>query len=78
MAECIGPAYVVIMTLINILTVIAMGGVLVVLVAGLINLYRTGDKARSNSNKLMRLRVMVQFAAVVLLMLGLWLKTRAA
>jgi ethanolamine transporter EutH len=55
---------------------LAMGLVVIVLIAGLVNLAITGDKARSRSNQLMRLRVIVQFVAVVLLMAGLWFKTR--
>jgi hypothetical protein len=48
-----------------------------VLIAGIVNLSLTGDKARSRSNQLMRLRVLVQFIAVILLMAGFWLKTRS-
>jgi NADH:ubiquinone oxidoreductase subunit 6 (subunit J) len=62
---------------INIAIFVAMAAVLTVLVAGIANLAITGDKARSRSNQLMRLRVLVQFIAVILLMIGLWLKTRA-
>jgi hypothetical protein len=65
------------MDTIDIITMVAMGLVLAVLVAGIINLMRTGDKARSRSNQLMRLRVIAQFVAVVLLMTGLWLKSQA-
>ncbi|MCE2890405.1 MAG: twin transmembrane helix small protein [Hyphomonadaceae bacterium] len=61
----------------NIAIFVAMAVVLTVLVAGIANLAITGDKARSRSNQLMRLRVLVQFIAVILLMLGFWLKTRA-
>ncbi|MFN8734167.1 MAG: twin transmembrane helix small protein [Hyphomonadaceae bacterium] len=61
----------------NIAIFVAMAAVLIVLVAGIANLAITGDKARSRSNQLMRLRVLVQFMAVVLLMIGFWLKTRA-
>lgn len=61
---------------VSIATGAAMGLVLIVLIVGIINLMRTGDQARSRSNKLMRLRVAVQFVAVVLLMAGLWLKNR--
>jgi putative copper export protein len=60
------------MTLDTVLTgllYIAMLGVLIVLAAGVINLYRGDDKARSRSNKLMRLRVVVQFAAVILIVI---------
>jgi uncharacterized membrane protein YiaA len=61
----------------NIAIFVAMAAVLIVLVAGIANLAITGDKARSRSNQLMRLRVLVQFIAVILLMIGFWLKTRA-
>ncbi len=49
---------------------LAMGVVLVVLLFGVGNMLLTGDKARSRSNKLMRLRVIAQFVAVALLMFG--------
>jgi hypothetical protein len=61
----------------NIAIFVAMAAVLTVLIAGIANLAITGDKARSRSNQLMRLRVLVQFIAVILLMIGFWLKTRA-
>ncbi|AMS30478.1 MAG TPA: twin transmembrane helix small protein [Hyphomonadaceae bacterium] len=61
----------------NIAIFVAMAVVLTVLVAGIANLAITGDKARSRSNQLMRLRVLVQFIAVILLMIGFWLKSRA-
>jgi uncharacterized membrane protein YiaA len=61
----------------NIAIFVAMAAVVTVLVAGIANLAMTGDKARSRSNQLMRLRVLVQFIAVILLMIGFWLKTRA-
>ena len=61
----------------NIAMFVAMAAVFTVLVAGIANLAITGDKARSRSNQLMRLRVLVQFIAVILLMIGFWLKTRA-
>ena len=50
---------------------ISMLAVVIVLVLGIVNLYRTGDKARSNSNKLMRLRVALQFGAI-LIILGIY------
>ena len=37
---------------------------------------RGGDFARSYSNKLMRLRVLMQFIAVVILVLVFWWRTR--
>ena len=61
----------------NIAIFVAMAAVFTVLIAGIANLAITGDKARSRSNQLMRLRVLVQFIAVILLMIGFWLKTRA-
>jgi hypothetical protein len=39
----------------------------VVLAFGIVNLVRTDGQARSRSNKLMRLRVLVQFIAIILL-----------
>jgi Hypoxia induced protein conserved region len=61
---------------INIAIFVAMGLVLAVLIAGIVNLSMTSDQARSRSNQLMRLRVLAQFLAVVLLMVGFWVKTR--
>jgi NADH:ubiquinone oxidoreductase subunit 6 (subunit J) len=61
----------------NIAIFVAIGVVLIVLVVGIANLAMTGDKARSRSNQLMRLRVLVQFVAVILLMVGFWLKSRS-
>jgi len=46
---------------------IAIGAVFVVLAFGVANLVRTDSQARSRSNKLMRLRVLVQFIAIILL-----------
>jgi len=46
---------------------IAIGAVFLVLAFGVFNLVRTDDQARSRSNKLMRLRVLVQFIAILLL-----------
>ncbi len=47
--------------------------VAVVLVLGLVNMMRGGDPNRSQ--KLMRLRVMLQFAAIVVIMAVIWLKS---
>jgi formate hydrogenlyase subunit 3/multisubunit Na+/H+ antiporter MnhD subunit len=46
-----------------------IGVVFIILAVGVINLVRTDDKARSRSNKLMRLRVLVQFIAIIILVL---------
>jgi hypothetical protein len=48
---------------------IAIGAVFVVLAFGIVNLVRTDGQARSRSNKLMRLRVLVQFIAIIMLVL---------
>lgn len=46
---------------------LAIGAVFIVLAFGVANLVRTDAQARSRSNKLMRLRVLVQFIAIILL-----------
>ena len=54
----------------NILTIgfyIALAVVVVVLVMGLVNLTRTDGNQASRSNKLMRIRVLVQAIAIALL-----------
>ena len=57
----------------------ALGAVFVVLTLGVVNLVRTDAQARSRSNKLMRLRVVVQFVAIiVLVILGLVVGATAA
>ena len=63
------------MNVFDILVVIAIGAVAITLGFGIYSLYRGGDYARSNSNKLMRLRVALQATAIVLLMAGLWWKS---
>ncbi len=50
------------------LSFVAVGAVFVVLCLGLYSLYRGGDYARTHSNRLMRLRVLLQFIAIVVLM----------
>lgn len=64
--------------LVDIFVFSALGLVVLALIAGLINLMFSGEKARSRSNQLMRLRVAAQFIAVIALMIGFWLKSRAA
>ena len=55
----------------DILVPIAIAAVAVVLVAGLWNMMRGGSP--NTSQKLMRARVLMQFAAIVLMMGALWL-----
>ncbi|WP_417230548.1 twin transmembrane helix small protein [Brevundimonas sp.] len=59
----------------TILILLAVAAVTVTLGFGIYSLFRGGDYARSNSNKLMRLRIVLQAVAVVLLMAGLWWKS---
>jgi hypothetical protein len=49
---------------------IAIAAVAVVLVLGLINMMRGGSPNRSQ--KLMRLRVLMQFVAIIVIMLTIW------
>lgn len=63
------------MNLLDILIAVAILAVAVTLGLGLHQLYKTGPEARSRSNKLMRLRVLLQAVAVVLLVFGLWWKS---
>ena len=49
---------------------IAIGAVAVVLLLGLLNMMRGGSP--NTSQKLMRLRVLLQFVAVVVIMLTVW------
>ncbi len=44
-----------------------IGIVFIILAFGIFNLVRTDDQAQSRSNKLMRLRVLMQFIAIILL-----------
>jgi nitrogen fixation-related uncharacterized protein len=53
----------------------ALVAVAVVLVFGIYALFRGGDFGRSYSNKLMRLRVVTQAIAIVILMGALWWRT---
>lgn len=58
----------------NVLVGIAAGAVFLVLCAGLYSLFRGGDFARSNSNRLMRLRVLLQFIAIIIIMIVLYIR----
>lgn len=64
------------MQLFDILILVAVAAVSVTLGFGLYSLFRGGDYARSNSNRLMRLRVGLQAIAVLILVAGmLWKAT---
>jgi Hypoxia induced protein conserved region len=53
---------------------VATGAVAVVLLFGLFNMMRGGDP--NTSQKLMRLRVIMQFVALVVIMAVIWFKGR--
>ena len=53
---------------------IAVGAVAVVLLLGLTNMMRGGSPWRSQ--KLMRLRVLLQFIAIVIVMIAIWAMQR--
>lgn len=57
-------------TVFNILAIIVMAAVALVLVRGLLNMMKGGSANRSN--KLMQLRVLLQFIAVVLIVLAVY------
>lgn len=58
------------MTFSNTLVSVAVGAVAVVLLLGLINMLRGGSA--NASQRLMRLRVVLQFVAIVLIVIVLW------
>lgn len=51
---------------------ISLAAVALVLAVGIYSLYRGGDFGRSYSNKLMRLRVVMQAIAIAVLLAALW------
>ena len=53
---------------------IAIGAVAVILVLGLINMMRGGSP--NTSQKLMRMRVLFQFVAIIVIMATIWLMGR--
>lgn len=63
------------MGILDILIIVAIFAVAVTLAFGIRSLYQEGPEARSRSNKLMRLRVVLQAVAVALLVLGMWWKS---
>ena len=61
-------------TVFNILAIVVMFAVVVVLIRRLINMMRGGSG--STSNKLMQARVLLQFVALVLILLGAYVAGR--
>jgi hypothetical protein len=76
MAERRGRCYVAAMTsfLSSIVLPVALAAVALVLLLGLVNMMRGGSPNRSQN--LMRLRVLLQFIAIILTMLTLWVMGR--
>jgi hypothetical protein len=62
------------MNIFNYLVPLAVAAVAVVLVLGLWNMMRGGSASRSQN--LMRWRVLLQFAAIIIMMAGLWFASR--
>lgn len=62
------------MNIFDYLVPIAVGAVLIVLLLGLWNMMRGGSPNRSQT--LMRWRVILQFAAILIMMAGLWFTQR--
>ena len=58
----------------TIIVPIAIGAVAIVLLLGLANIMRGGSP--NTSQRLMRLRVLLQFVAIVIIMLTIWLLGR--
>ena len=60
----------------KIAVIIAIGLVAAILIAGLYTLWAGGDVARTWSNRLMRMRVVAQFIAILIIMLVLYVAGR--
>ncbi len=60
----------------DILILISLLAVVITLAVGIYALFRGGDFGRSYSNKLMRLRVLLQFVAVLILVAAFYFHRR--
>ncbi len=63
-------------SLFSVLIPLALGAVLVTLGFGVFALFKGGDFGRSYSNRLMRLRVLLQFIAVIVLCAAVYFMRR--
>jgi hypothetical protein len=61
-------------TVLNLLAIIVMAAVVIVLIKGLANMLRGGSG--NTSNKLMQARVFLQFIALVLILLAVYINRR--
>ncbi len=59
--------------MIDFLIIAAVVGTALVLLFGVLTMARGGNFNRKYGNKLMRLRILMQALAVVLIMIGLWI-----
>ncbi|PRY93450.1 hypoxia induced protein [Hasllibacter halocynthiae] len=57
------------------IAILAALGVLVILMIGIGGFAKGGEFNRRNANKIMRLRIIAQFGAVVLLLFALWMRS---
>jgi hypothetical protein len=64
------------MDFLEVLMMIALAAVVITLGLGLYALHRGGDFGRSYSNKLMRLRVVLQFVAILIIMAAFYAHRR--
>jgi hypothetical protein len=65
------------MDLFSYLIPLALAAVTIVLGLGIFSLFRGGEFGRSYSNKLMRLRVVMQAIAIAVLVAAFWWRTRS-
>ena len=63
-------------TLFQVLVPLSLAAVFVTLAFGIYALFRGGDFGRSYSNKLMRLRVLLQFIAILILVAAFYWRWR--
>jgi len=55
--------------LFNFIGFVSLGAVVIVLILGLYTLFKGGETSKKYSNKLMQLRVLLQFIAIIILVL---------
>ncbi len=60
----------------KVVVAVAVGLVACVLLAGLYTLWAGGDVSRTWSNRLMRIRVLAQFVAIIIIMAVLYVTSR--
>ncbi|HWU25612.1 MAG TPA: twin transmembrane helix small protein [Rhizomicrobium sp.] len=60
----------------KVIVAIAVGVVACILAAGIYTLWAGGSVAHTWSNRLMRIRVLAQFIAIIIIMTVLWITSR--